>query len=259
MEYYDFVFHSSEFPFPVITGIGHEKDDTIIDLVAHTRLKTPTAVAEFFINGAESFYERLVMLEEALIEHCNEILSGKKEELENYAASVQRVVTGFVAENHTRLLRKGNALQQGISNFEFRKKHELNTLAYSLLSTLSVWKIRQDNLLESQRTMFRRKLQETLLKEHSELRKIKAKVKNALARIFYKEQERIRMNENTARLLNPVNVLTRGYTLTLKEGRIIKSAGLLGIDDEIETCFADGNVKSKIINNKYHVNKENKL
>ena len=44
---------------PVVTGIGHQRDDTVADLVAHTRLKTPTAVAEFFINGVASFDEQL--------------------------------------------------------------------------------------------------------------------------------------------------------------------------------------------------------
>ena len=52
----------TQFPLPVITGIGHEKDDTIIDLVAHTRLKTPTAVAEFLVAGMERFYDHLMEL-----------------------------------------------------------------------------------------------------------------------------------------------------------------------------------------------------
>lgn len=40
----------AQFPLPVITGIGHERDDTVLDLVAHTRVKTPTAAAAFLIN-----------------------------------------------------------------------------------------------------------------------------------------------------------------------------------------------------------------
>ena len=42
--------HCAQFPLPVITGIGHERDDTILDMVAHTRMKTPTAVAAFLIE-----------------------------------------------------------------------------------------------------------------------------------------------------------------------------------------------------------------
>ena len=41
----------AKFPLPVITGIGHERDDTVVDIVAHTKLKTPTAVAEFLISN----------------------------------------------------------------------------------------------------------------------------------------------------------------------------------------------------------------
>lgn len=44
---------------PVITGIGHERDECIADLVAHTSLKTPTAVATFLLSGFRDFEDRL--------------------------------------------------------------------------------------------------------------------------------------------------------------------------------------------------------
>jgi len=50
-------------PLPVITGIGHEKDDTVADIVAHTKLKTPTAVAEFIISSARGFEESVLDLQ----------------------------------------------------------------------------------------------------------------------------------------------------------------------------------------------------
>ncbi len=46
-------------PLPVVTGIGHQRDDTIVDMVAHSKMKTPTAVAEFLINGMEAFDQQL--------------------------------------------------------------------------------------------------------------------------------------------------------------------------------------------------------
>ena len=39
----------AQFPLPIITGIGHERDDTVLDMVAHTRVKTPTAAAEYLV------------------------------------------------------------------------------------------------------------------------------------------------------------------------------------------------------------------
>lgn len=49
----------AKFSLPVLTGIGHERDETIVDLVAHTRLKTPTATAEFILSGFREFEEKL--------------------------------------------------------------------------------------------------------------------------------------------------------------------------------------------------------
>lgn len=57
---YELAAHVAQFPLPVVTGIGHERDETILDLVAQTRMKTPTAVAEFLIGGLRSFEERLM-------------------------------------------------------------------------------------------------------------------------------------------------------------------------------------------------------
>lgn len=57
---------------PVITGIGHETDETVADLVANTSLKTPTAVAEWLINRAVQFESQLLQSAQQL-----QLLSGK--------------------------------------------------------------------------------------------------------------------------------------------------------------------------------------
>jgi exodeoxyribonuclease VII large subunit len=57
---YDLCVGIGKFPLPVFTGIGHERDETIADMVAHTRLKTPTAVAEFIISGIRNYEEQLL-------------------------------------------------------------------------------------------------------------------------------------------------------------------------------------------------------
>lgn len=58
---YDLAANCAQFPLPVITGIGHERDDTVIDCVSHTRVKTPTAAAEFLIGY---MYESALLLED---------------------------------------------------------------------------------------------------------------------------------------------------------------------------------------------------
>ena len=56
---YDLAISIANSKLPVFTGIGHQRDDTVADLVAHTSLKTPTAVAEFLLNGVSAFEAQL--------------------------------------------------------------------------------------------------------------------------------------------------------------------------------------------------------
>jgi len=56
----------AHFPLPVLTGIGHEVDETLVDLVAHTALKTPTAVADFLLQHNLQFEGRLLELSQYL-------------------------------------------------------------------------------------------------------------------------------------------------------------------------------------------------
>ncbi|MFC2086531.1 exodeoxyribonuclease VII large subunit, partial [Bacteroidota bacterium] len=76
-------YHITQFPIPVITGIGHERDDTIVDTVANTRLKTPTAVAEFLINKLYQFEASLMELKDDVIENINAIISYQNQQLTN--------------------------------------------------------------------------------------------------------------------------------------------------------------------------------
>ena len=71
---YGLAAHIAQFPLPVVTGIGHERDETVADLVAHTKMKTPTAVAEFLINGVAAYDERIESLRQRLVNRAEQQL-----------------------------------------------------------------------------------------------------------------------------------------------------------------------------------------
>lgn len=85
---YDLAMNCSQFPLPIITGIGHERDDTVIDIVAHTRVKTPTAAAEYLINRLldaalrlNSYADRIIMLIDERMENEKKRLTRLKERI----------------------------------------------------------------------------------------------------------------------------------------------------------------------------------
>jgi len=247
---YELAFNITQFPLPVVTGIGHEKDDTIADMVAHTRMKTPTAVAEFFINGTELFYDRLMQLEEEVVNSARENVETLHRELESLAGDFQQMTSQFVSKKSIQLTSIGNKLQHGVNRFAFNKKYELNNIRHDLHSAVSVWNVEKRNNLERQQRNLKSLTGEVILKEMSKFDRLKSSLKNGALHLLSKENERLHLSENAVRLLDPEKVLKRGYTLTLKEGKIVKSVKQIAVDDELETRFADGNVKSKITKTK---------
>lgn len=243
---YDLAMNITQFPLPVVTGIGHEKDDTIIDLVAHTRMKTPTAVAGFFVSGVERYYERLIELENGVLRLTRETLDFQRDKLERIAEGLKYSVSEFINERQQQLSKRGNELLQNVSGYSFKKQNEITKIRYDLNSGLSLLLVQAKNEIAKTQRIMRRVVGEAVFKENAKVNHqqdlLLGKVRNLLA----KEQDRILLNKNSVRLLNPENVLKRGFTLTLKAGKVMKSSKDVAVGEELETRFADGKVTSKI-------------
>ena len=79
---YNLAFNIANFPLPVITGIGHERDDTVADVVAHTKVKTPTAAAEFIINRLFDTASELENLTRRMSDAITEKMNAEKVRIE---------------------------------------------------------------------------------------------------------------------------------------------------------------------------------
>lgn len=79
---YDLCSHCAQFPLPVITGIGHTKDVSVLDLVAFAPLKTPTAVAQYFVDGRLMQKQRLQDLQQRLQRIAENILLVRRHKIE---------------------------------------------------------------------------------------------------------------------------------------------------------------------------------
>ena len=100
----------AQFPLPIITGIGHERDDTVLDSVAHVRVKTPTAAAEYLIARMDEAADRLEQERQRLYQCRNRIpasavrrVSSAKLELLTARKDLHRSVETLLACHHHRL------------------------------------------------------------------------------------------------------------------------------------------------------------
>ncbi|MDR0745482.1 MAG: exodeoxyribonuclease VII large subunit [Mediterranea sp.] len=118
----------AQFPLPVITGIGHERDDTVLDSVSHTRVKTPTAAAELLIGYADSAAEQLYALSEQLRESALWRLSREKRRLSALRNHIPALALKQLTDARMGLLGIKNNLKQSATVLLTAQKHKLELL-----------------------------------------------------------------------------------------------------------------------------------
>jgi len=122
---------------PVITGIGHERDETIADMVAHTKMKTPTAVAEFILSGFREFEDKLHDLLKILNRSCSQQLNWEDRrilDLENRLKNQTKNIFSRESDKLTSRLRQIKLSSAGIIRVEEIKVTNLN------ISLQKTWK-----------------------------------------------------------------------------------------------------------------------
>ncbi|GAB2607432.1 exodeoxyribonuclease VII large subunit [Belliella aquatica] len=88
---YDLALAIAKFPIPILTGIGHERDETIADLVAHTKVKTPTAAAEFILSGFLGFEEELLTFLKQIERQVSQKLLWEDRNLRDYTSKLKHI------------------------------------------------------------------------------------------------------------------------------------------------------------------------
>lgn len=126
----------AQFPLPIITGIGHERDDTVLDKVAHTRVKTPTAAAEFLIAKMDQCADVLDEMSARLMQGVRSRLLWEHRRMESLKQRIPSAVYRRIADAKYGLLSAQRDLQMASRQFLSVKKHRLELLQQRLNDAL---------------------------------------------------------------------------------------------------------------------------
>ncbi|MCQ2958967.1 MAG: exodeoxyribonuclease VII large subunit [Bacteroidales bacterium] len=127
---YEIASNIAQFPLPVLTGIGHDKDQSITDLVANTSLKTPTAVAEFIVNVNSDFIAQLDDIKENLLDILKEEIECQENRLKDFKSSIQHTFQITKLQSNNKL----SQIQQNIKHL-VKTKLLNDSTSLSLLET----------------------------------------------------------------------------------------------------------------------------
>lgn len=126
---YDLAAAIARFPLPVITGIGHERDVTVLDHVAALRVKTPTAAAEFLIQRGTNALAHLTEVSNTIAALVRDTLAHAREQLAFYTSVMPMAAGNRLATERTNLAHSIQLMQTGITTLIMREQMRLEALA----------------------------------------------------------------------------------------------------------------------------------
>ena len=192
----------ANFPLPIITGIGHERDESVLDMISFQRVKTPTAAAAFLVDHLTEVYARIEDAQEAIVNYVKRRLQVERMKFERLSTQIPTL--------------------------------------------FSLVKVRQSNRLDQLLNRLKSKAERIPADGLHRLEMLDARLKEPVARKLERELHRIDMLSQRAIAQDPERLLSRGYSITLKDGKSIKDASQLKAGDEIETRFAKGVAKAVV-------------
>ena len=194
--------YCANFPLPVLTGIGHLRDETILDMVAYQNLKTPTAVAEYIISRTLELDMDLLALGDRIQKSVISRLEQEKNLLTSLSAYIPQYALQLLASSDSKL----TSLQHFI---------ELKTA----------------DLIVKNRLLLDRKSDQLSALVNQQLQQ---------------QQNNLKLIETKLQLLDPQQLLKKGYSFTTHNGKLVTSITQLTPGDTITTTLADGTIDSTV-------------
>ncbi|MFW6218823.1 MAG: exodeoxyribonuclease VII large subunit [Bacteroidota bacterium] len=221
---YWLAFHVAQFPLPVLTGIGHDKDESVTDMVACCKLKTPTAVADFLIMKMVAFESDLTEYSGLIFNHTRNILTSNKNKIINISGNLAPLLFQKISiqknqlEQLSNILRKSplKLLQQELEKSRGTGIEIKKSIHYKLNSR-----------------------KETLDFYHESMNK-------NISRLVRNIRKDLNARKRVINNLDPANLLKRGYSVSMIDGRIIKSSDNVKMGDELITILHQGKMVSNI-------------
>ena len=170
----------AQFPLPIITGIGHERDESILDMISNTRVKTPTAAAALLTDNLLRVLERLDDASQRLSYSVNQRINSQKTRMATLTTLIPTLALRIVSDQRHRIETTKSRLPIAIERRLTNQKHLLESLSLKLQG------------------------------------------------------------------FDPQLLLSRGYSITLKDGRAVRDPQQLKPGDEIETRVEKGTIQSVV-------------
>lgn len=213
------------FPLPVFTGIGHSTNLTVSEMVAWQSAITPTELGDFFLQKFHNFAVPLQRAQEIMLSEPKEIIAFENRQFSHAVQLFRSLARNQLNEIQSEL----NAVTKALLN---ETKHRLGAENEALVQF-------RHQLAKSSRDLFKT--------QSTELDHLLRDMSKDSIRFLKLQQEQLKNTEKIIQLVDPMNVVRRGYTITSVNGKLLRSTAQVKPGTKLETLTSDGTIESEVI------------
>lgn len=234
------------FPIPVITGIGHATNETVTEMISFSNAITPTKLAEYLLQKFHNFSVPVQEAEKKVIDKSRRLLSEEKAKFQSEVKLFRSVTENILITNRTEVKSFTKSLLQ---NAQFIFKNEID-----YLRTAKINMIRGTNSLCNFAKQEINNVAVTIRKDaHSQLTQFRLLVSQLSEKLLTQSGLKFKSTllelnniEKNVSNMSPLNVLKRGYSITLIGGKPVTSIAQVKSGDTLNTTVFDGDIISVV-------------
>lgn len=214
----------ASFPLPVLTGIGHSTNFTVAEMISFRNAITPTELADFLLQAFHDFSIPLKDARQILKHYASKIIDSIKKDITNTSRHFKSATDYYIQGNNHRLAQSASVLKSNVRKLIHVNSEIVNKSKYELHTNLKF----------------------NFHQERTKLADFTSSIPYQTERILLSENAKIDRIQEAVRLLDPINVLKRGYSLTLFNAKTVNTENPVGVNDKITTITAEFEIESEI-------------
>ena len=212
------------FPIPIITGIGHATNETVVELVAFINKITPTDVGYYLLQKFHNFSVRVQDAQSGLINKSKQISNDERVKIKNISMFLKNNTNRLIYDNRLNLARSTHEFNRIAISFIERKRMRFTRLISTLSDKPKQLISTEEKLILQSGKRLITSVNTNIVSNHMRLSSLSDKL----------------------RLLEPKNILKRGYSITSHKGKTVLNTNNLKLNDIVETQTYEGSFKSKV-------------
>lgn len=210
------------FPIPVITGIGHATNETVVEMISHTNAITPTKIAEDLIQKFHNFSVPVQKSLDKIVDRSKRLLRDENAKFQTELKLFRSVTERILVENRTRISTHARSIfQQSVFLFKNQRSY-LSKVREDIQKAVFIYCSTMNQTLNHSVTIIR---------------------KDAFTQLKNQNQGLIALEKNLHNM-SPENVLKRGYSITRLNGHALRNSAKVKAGDKVSTVLFEGNLIS---------------